>query len=213
MYIFGSLSSYISEVIEICESTSLTDITLIDNTGAEKRKSIDGYKIVQLSSLHNSEHEKPYVICLHTPNWKEIIIHECASLFFTPCSVTHKAATISKRAAISQKGVVIASNVVVGSHSTIADFVLINRGALIGHNVQVDKLATIESGVILGGFCHVGEKSYIGMGATIFPKVIVGSNCVVAAGAVVREDVGDNCMVAGVPAQIKKEHIHGYRGE
>ena len=33
----------------------------------------------------------------------------------------------------------------------------------------------------------------------------VGKNVIVAAGAVVTTNVPDNCMVAGVPAQIKKE--------
>jgi bifunctional N-acetylglucosamine-1-phosphate-uridyltransferase/glucosamine-1-phosphate-acetyltransferase GlmU-like protein len=35
--------------------------------------------------------------------------------------------------------------------------------------------------------------------------VQIGSNVIVAAGAVVTKDVPDNCMVAGVPAIIKKQ--------
>ena len=32
----------------------------------------------------------------------------------------------------------------------------------------------------------------------------IGSVCVIAAGSVVTKDVPDNCLVAGVPATIKK---------
>ena len=32
----------------------------------------------------------------------------------------------------------------------------------------------------------------------------IGTGCVIAAGSVVTKDVPDNCLVAGVPATIKK---------
>jgi len=46
----------------------------------------------------------------------------------------------------------------------------------------------------------------------ILPGLTVGCNAVVAAGAVVTKDVPDHCLVAGVPAVIKKQGIPGYRG-
>lgn len=46
----------------------------------------------------------------------------------------------------------------------------------------------------------IKENAWVGAGATILPGVTVGKNAVVAAGAVVTEDVADNTVVAGVPA-------------
>ena len=43
------------------------------------------------------------------------------------------------------------------------------------------------------------------MGAKIIPHVRIGEGAIVAAGAVVREDVDPYTMVAGVPAVYKKE--------
>jgi acetyltransferase-like isoleucine patch superfamily enzyme len=40
--------------------------------------------------------------------------------------------------------------------------------------------------------------------ATILPGVTVGENAVVAAGAVVSKDVGDNTIVGGIPAKTIK---------
>jgi acetyltransferase-like isoleucine patch superfamily enzyme len=47
-------------------------------------------------------------------------------------------------------------------------------------------------------------RGLIGTGATILPGVTVGKNAIVAAGAVVTENVPDNSIVAGIPAKIIK---------
>ncbi len=47
--------------------------------------------------------------------------------------------------------------------------------------------------------------AYIGAGATILPDVTVGRCSVVAAGAVVREDVPPYSVVAGIPARVVKQ--------
>jgi acetyltransferase-like isoleucine patch superfamily enzyme len=47
----------------------------------------------------------------------------------------------------------------------------------------------------------------IGAGSVIFPDVVIGSNSVIAAGAIVRNNVPANVMVAGIPAVVKKEFI------
>ena len=66
------------------------------------------------------------------------------------------------------------------------------------------------SGVVTGGFVSVGRGSVIGTGAVILPGVSIGANAVVAAGSVVTRDVGDNCLVMGNPAVVKREGIAGY---
>ncbi len=51
----------------------------------------------------------------------------------------------------------------------------------------------------------IGDDVWIGGDAVVLPGVRIGSNVIVAAGAVVDEDVPDNCVVAGVPAKIIKQ--------
>lgn len=51
----------------------------------------------------------------------------------------------------------------------------------------------LESGVVLG------------VNSLILPGVIVGKESLVAAGSVVRTDVSERVMVAGVPAKVKKQ--------
>ena len=48
----------------------------------------------------------------------------------------------------------------------------------------------------------IGAGSWIGTGAVILPGARIGRNVVVAAGSVVRGDIPDHCVVAGVPGRV-----------
>jgi acetyltransferase-like isoleucine patch superfamily enzyme len=56
---------------------------------------------------------------------------------------------------------------------------------------------------------RIGSGSWLGTGAVILPGATIGRNVVVAAGSVVRGDVPDNCVVAGVPARVVRQHLPG----
>jgi len=51
---------------------------------------------------------------------------------------------------------------------------------------------------------RIKRNAWIGAGATILPGVTIGENSVVAAGAVVNNDVPDNSVVGGIPAKLIK---------
>ena len=51
----------------------------------------------------------------------------------------------------------------------------------------------------------IGDDVWIGANCTIIGGVTIGNNVVVAAGAVVIDDLPDNCLAAGVPARVIKE--------
>ena len=48
----------------------------------------------------------------------------------------------------------------------------------------------------------VGRGTWIGAGATVLGGVTIGSRAIIAAGAVVVDDVPDNAVVGGVPAKV-----------
>ena len=54
---------------------------------------------------------------------------------------------------------------------------------------------------------HIGNHVWIGSGAKILKGVTIGNGSIVAAGAVVVQDVPENCLAAGVPARIVKEGV------
>ena len=52
----------------------------------------------------------------------------------------------------------------------------------------------------------IGAGSWLGAGAIVLPGARIGRNAVIAAGSVVRGEVPDRCVVAGVPAKVVREH-------
>lgn len=50
----------------------------------------------------------------------------------------------------------------------------------------------------------IGDNCYISTGVTILGPVKIGNNVTIGAGAVVVNDIPDNCVVVGVPAKIIK---------
>ncbi len=56
---------------------------------------------------------------------------------------------------------------------------------------------------------HIGSGSWLGANAVILPGARIGEHVVVAAGAVVRGDVPDRCVVAGVPARVVRRWVEG----
>jgi serine acetyltransferase len=55
----------------------------------------------------------------------------------------------------------------------------------------------------------VGSGSWLGAGVIVLPGARIGRNVVVAAGSVVRGEVPDRCVVAGVPAKVVREYVPG----
>jgi serine acetyltransferase len=55
----------------------------------------------------------------------------------------------------------------------------------------------------------IGPGSWLGAGVVVLPGSAIGRNVVVAAGSVVRGQVPDHCVVAGVPAKIVREFVPG----
>jgi acetyltransferase-like isoleucine patch superfamily enzyme len=54
---------------------------------------------------------------------------------------------------------------------------------------------------------EIGNNVWIGMNSTILKGVRIGDGAIVAAGSIVTRDVPGKCLVAGVPAIIKKENV------
>jgi len=91
----------------------------------------------------------------------------------------------------------------VGADSNIQDNCTVHTEVdiptLIGNRVTVGHNAVIHS-------CTIENNCLIGIGAIVLDSAVIKTGSIVAAGAVVRsgQQVGPNCLVAGVPAKLKK---------
>jgi acetyltransferase-like isoleucine patch superfamily enzyme len=55
----------------------------------------------------------------------------------------------------------------------------------------------------------IGDGCWLGVGSTILPGTRLGRNVAVAAGAVVRGEFGDHCVLGGVPARVLRRYEPG----
>lgn len=111
-------------------------------------------------------------------------------------------------AAYRKAGVHIGSVAVFGSHVFIGSYgdVTIEDGVSIQFNTHISAsyYNPQREGESSVGGVTIKRGAYVGMDVIILEGVTVGENSVVAAGSVVNRDVPANCMVAGVPAKVKK---------
>lgn len=89
--------------------------------------------------------------------------------------------------------------------------VTLGQGCFIGFKCSLDHLDVADRGMLATGVVargskehpiRVGRGAWIGARATLSPGVHIGAGAVVAAGALVTEDVEQDCIVVGRPARV-----------
>ncbi len=91
----------------------------------------------------------------------------------------------------------------------------IGRNVLVGPNVSFE---TVGHGLVYGPGRGRGsdakpivveDEAWIGAGAIVLQGVTIGRGAVVAAGAVVTDDVAAGALVGGVPARVLRQSVSG----
>ena len=124
-----------------------------------------------------------------------------------------------------EPGAIIREHVQIEKQAIIMMGAMINIGAVIGESTMIDMNAVVGGRGHIGKNCHIGagaviagvieppsaapvtieDEVLVGANAVILEGVTVGDGSVVAAGAVVTQDVPPNVVVAGTPARVIKE--------
>lgn len=124
-----------------------------------------------------------------------------------------------------EPGAIIRDMVGIGDNAVIMMGAVINIGVSIGSGTMIDMGAILGGRVKVGSMCHIGAGSVlagvieppsaqpvvveddvlIGANAVVLEGVRIGKGSVVAAGAIVTQDVPEYTVVAGAPARIIKQ--------
>jgi acetyltransferase-like isoleucine patch superfamily enzyme len=107
-----------------------------------------------------------------------------------------------------QRDVIVGSGTRVQTHAFICSLVELGEDVFVSHGAKfINDRYPPSGGPEEWEATHVGDDVTIGTNATILP-VEIGDNAMIGAGAVVTEDVPENAIVAGNPAEIV-----GYRDQ
>lgn len=124
-----------------------------------------------------------------------------------------------------EPGAIIRDHVEIGDNAVIMMGAVINIGAVIGEGTMIDMGAVLGGRATVGRRCHIGagavlagvvepasatpviveDDVLIGANAVVIEGVRIGAGSVVAAGAVVIEDVPAGVVAAGCPARVIKK--------
>ncbi|WP_040948464.1 2,3,4,5-tetrahydropyridine-2,6-dicarboxylate N-acetyltransferase [Gorillibacterium massiliense] len=121
-------------------------------------------------------------------------------------------AVIRDKVTIDNNAVIMMGAVInIGVH--IGEGTMIDMGAILGGRVQVGKMCHVGAGAVLAGVIEppsaqpvvLEDNVLVGANAVVLEGVRIGEGSVVAAGAVVTQDVPPFTVVAGTPAKVIKQ--------
>jgi sugar O-acyltransferase (sialic acid O-acetyltransferase NeuD family) len=127
-----------------------------------------------------------------------------ANIKHTFGNTVHPRAIVSKYSTYKE-GTVFFPGSVVNAGASIGRHCIVNTSAIIEHDCVVEDFCHISPNATLGGGVIVGEGVLVGTGAVVLPGIKIGKWSIIAAGAVVTEDVAEFTMVAGIPAKFIKK--------
>lgn len=124
-----------------------------------------------------------------------------------------------------EPGAIIRDQVEIGDNAVIMMGAVINIGAVIGEGTMIDMGAILGGRATVGKNCHIGagtvlagvieppsakpviveDDVLIGANAVVLEGVTIGKGAIVAAGAVVIDDVPSYTVVGGTPARKLKD--------
>src|SRR5690606_31396793 len=115
--------------------------------------------------------------------------------------IIHPAAAVSRYAEVGL-GTVAFASAVLNAGARVGAGVILNTGSSVDHDCVLGDCGHVSAGARLAGGVKVGNLAWLGIGSSVRQLVNIGAGAMVAAGAVVIDDVPQDAMVAGVPARV-----------
>ena len=207
MLVLGA-KDFAKELLAVFDQCNLLDdLVFYDNISTDLPETLYGFRIITndedaVAYLEQSGGE--FVIGMGNPHNRKFMYEKFVALGGKPANIISPFAKVGRFGIEIESGTIIMTDAILSADIKIGKGCLINKTSIIGNGANIGDFVEISPAVQVLGSCTIGNNTQICAGVTVIPKTKIGSNVIVAAGAVVTKNVPDNCMVAGIPAVIKK---------
>ncbi len=204
----GQHGRVVSNILRTSKLTSkkFSVIGFLDDDSKLKNTKLDGIPVLgkfeNLSEIAKKTKTKFAIMGIsnrHMDIREKYFQHIMKSKFDTVNAI-HDTAVLDKKSRIG-KGNVINPNCVVNAFAQIGNNCVIYSNSVIEHEDVIGNNVFVGPGVILTANIKIGKNTFIGAGTKVIPHITIGENVKIGAGSVVLKDIGDNEIVAGIPAK------------
>ncbi|MCB1680215.1 MAG: acetyltransferase [Halioglobus sp.] len=201
--LFGVRSPLVVEYEETLGRLGQAPVAAVSVNGAPRV--LDHSLVLEFNSMSQRERERlaaraGFITCAFASLRRQQLCAIALDAGFHPAAALCDPTAVLPRSLRVRAGTFINAAAVVGSATFIGAHTLVNRAVSIGHHCMIGDFVSIGPGATLASNIRVGDGATIGVGATVVPNISIGRNAVVGAGSLVRNDVPDDCFVAGHPA-------------
>jgi sugar O-acyltransferase (sialic acid O-acetyltransferase NeuD family) len=208
--IFGS-SDLCRQVIRMMETQQEHNIIGIIDPHVPKETSILGYPVLgDESALLTINHEVSGLIAIGDNCLREKVAHQILKIKSDFEFITLKHASVHTDPSVTiGSGSIILPGALILNHVRIGNHTLIGTGTILEHDSHIGDFCNIGPGCITGGHLKMGNYSVLGLGTRVNHHISIGSNTVIGSGALVLNDIPENVVAFGSPAEVKKHRSKG----
>lgn len=208
IYGAGGFGREIAWIVEASAERDDVAVACFINDSSKPGDQLDGRPVYTFEEARRLFPSLSVVCAIGTPSTRKKVAEAVAAANVPFYTAIHPGAFYRKAGVQIGEGSMICAGVVMTTDIRIGKHVTVNLGCTIGHDCEIGDFVTITPGVNLTGRVHIHDGVYVGIGANIVCRsttipLVIGEGAVIAAGAVVLDDVAPGTMVAGVPAKVK----------
>ncbi len=208
MLIIGA-KGFAKELLEILDNNKqLKDLVFYDDLNSDIKMVFKTFPVLKNEKdvkKHFKLYGKDFLLGIGNPLMRYKMYKKFEGLGGTLSGCISPFSRIGKYNVNIGSGTNILDNAIISNNVEIGMGCIIYYNAVVTHDCVINDFVEISPSVNLLGRCRIQSYTHIGANATILPGITIGKNVIVGAGSVVTKNITDNCIVAGVPAVIKRK--------
>jgi len=211
--VFGA-SGHAKVIIDAIEKESNYEIIGLIDSNKDLGEETFGYRVLgkeeNLVDIVKDNKIEGGIIAIGD-NWvrkevEEKIKKNISDFKFVTC--IHPSAQIARDVKIG-KGTIVMPGAIINSSCNVGDHCILNTNSSLDHDSTLSSFSSLAPNSTTGSNVKIGKFSVISLGANVTHNVKIGEHCVIGAGSLVLEDIENNSLSYGIPAEFVRKRECG----